>query len=239
MGSARNLPWALRPYVPRAVRRAVTRARFGDLRRTEPVSDWGFGRGTPVDRWYIERFLTERAYLVRGHALEVKQDLYASRLGASSVDVLDIDADNPHATVVGDVCEPSTLPAATYDAAVVTQTLQLVPRPLDAVRNLLVAVKPGGSLLLTVPALSRLADSWDRWRWTPRGLRDLLAEGAPPDAEVDCVGFGNGLAARAFLFGLAVSDLDEDVLGRSDEDYPVVVAARVGLRPDPFPELAV
>jgi hypothetical protein len=56
---------------------------------------------------------------------------------------------------------------------------------------------------------------------------------------VDCVGFGNGLAARAFLFGLAVSDLDEDVLGRSDEDYPVVVAARVGLRPDPFPELAV
>ncbi|SNS90122.1 hypothetical protein SAMN04488107_4237 [Geodermatophilus saharensis] len=230
MSSAPNLPRALRPYVPRAVRRAVTRARFGDLRRTEPLSEWGSARGTPVDRWYIERFLTERAHLVHGHVLEVKEDLYASRLGASSVDVLDIDADNPHATVVGDVCEAATLRPATYDAAVVTQTLQLVPRPLDALRNLLAAVKPGGSLLVTVPTLSRLADSWDRWRWTPAGLRDLLAEAAPPDAEVECVGFGNGLVARAFLFGLAVRDLDEDVLERWDEDYPMVVGARVGLR---------
>ena len=28
---------------------------FGDLRRTSPVSnDWGFDRGLPVDRYYIE-----------------------------------------------------------------------------------------------------------------------------------------------------------------------------------------
>jgi hypothetical protein len=62
------------------------------------------------------------------------------------------------------------------------------------------------------------------------GMRELLAEAAPrTDTEV--VGLGNGLAARAFLFGLAVSDLDEAVLERSDEDYPMVVGARVTPHP--------
>jgi hypothetical protein len=44
---------------------------------------------------------------------------------------------------------------------------------------------------------------------------------------VECTGLGNGLAARAFLFGLGVSDLDEDALARYDPDYPLLVGARV------------
>ena len=229
MSSLPALTVIVRRIAPRSLRRAVVRARFGDLRRIEPASEWGFARGTPVDRWYIEGFIRDNAQLVQGHALEVKEDLYATRFGASSVDILDIDESNPVATVVGDVCDDSTLSPDTYDVAVVTQTLQLVPRPLDAVRHLLTALKPGGSLLLTVPCLSRLAGSWDRWRWTPRGMSDLLTEAAPRDATVECVGLGNGLAARAFLFGLAVSDLDDRVLAVSDEEYPMLVAARVTL----------
>jgi SAM-dependent methyltransferase len=217
----------LRNHAPPPLRRAVTRARFGDLRRTEPISPWGFGRGVPVDRWYIERYLAERAHLVKGHALEFKEDLYASRFGAADVDVLDLSPDNPDATVVGDVCDASTLPSEVFDVAVVTQTLQFVSRPLDAVRNLLDALKPDGSLLLTVPTLSRIDDSWDRWRWTPWGLRDLLAEAASPGMDVECTGLGNGLAARAFLFGLGSADLDEAVLSRHDADYPMIVGARV------------
>ena len=209
------------------MRRAATRARFGDLRRLEPLSKWGSTRGVPVDRWYIERYLSDRAHLVRGHALEVLEDLYASRYGAESVDVLDIDADNPRATVIGDLCHPATLSPGRYDVAVVTQTLQLIPRPLDAVRNVISALKPGASLLVTVPALSRLANDLDRWRWTPLGLQELLTEAAPAGAEVVTTGLGNGLAARAFLFGLAVRDVGEQVLERSDPDYPVVVGARV------------
>jgi|tagenome__1003787_1003787.scaffolds.fasta_scaffold20683374_2 SAM-dependent methyltransferase len=231
VSSPPGLTTVLKRYVPRSVRRSVTRARFGDLRHTEPVSEWGFGRGTPVDRWYIERYLAERAHLVHGRALEVKEDLYASRFGAQHVDVLDIDPENSSATIVGDLCDISTLPSAAYDVAVVTQTLQLVPRPVDAIRNLVAALRPGGSLVLTVPAVSRLAGSTDRWRWTPMGMRDLLSEAAPSDADIEIVGLGNNLSARAFLFGLAVHDLDERVLEHSDPDYPMVVGACV--RPSP------
>ncbi|MGY1609578.1 methyltransferase domain-containing protein [Geodermatophilus sp. SYSU D00700] len=214
-------------FVPRPVRRAVARARFGDLRRTAALSAWGDERGTPVDRWYIERFLRAHEDDVRGHALEVKADQYASRLGAKSVDIVDIDEDNPRATVVGDLCVSSTLQPGTYDVAVVTQTLQLVSEPLEAVRNLLASLRPGGRLLITVPTLSRIVDRTDRWRWTPSGMQELLTHVAPAQSEVESTGLGNGLTARAFLFGLAVEDLNKDVLNQDDEFYPMVVGARV------------
>ena len=43
-------------------------------------------------------------------------------------------------------------------------------------------------------------------------MRDLLARAAPPDAALESVGLGNGLTARAFLFGLSVGDLDREIL---------------------------
>ena len=74
--------------------RAVLRVRWGSLRRLQPEDKWGYERGLPVDRWYIERFLHEHRALIVGHVLEVKQDLYASRFGAEQVAILDIDATN-------------------------------------------------------------------------------------------------------------------------------------------------
>lgn len=218
-----------RPTAPAALRRLALRARFGDLSRVEPLDGWGFGRGTPVDRWYIERYLTGCAPLVRGHAVEVQDDVYSTRLGASSVNVLDIDPANPRADVVGDLCAPETLAPQRYDVAVVTQTLQLVSDPLAAVTHLVTALRPGGVLLMTTPVVSRLANDADRWRWTPVGMQDLLTAAAPAGASVEVVGMGNALASRAFLFGLAAEDLDEAVLARHDARYPLLVGAQVRL----------
>ena len=77
-----------------------------------------------VDRWYIERYLGECSHVIKGHALEVKDDQYASRYGATSVDIVDIDPGNSRATIVGDLCAAGTLRAATYDVIILTQTLQ-------------------------------------------------------------------------------------------------------------------
>jgi hypothetical protein len=203
---------------------------FGDLARTESLTDWGFERGLPVDRWYIEHFLHERADLVRGRVLEVKEDAYATRFGASSVDVVDIDAANEMATIVGDLCVPTTLRPARYDAAIITQTLQFVSDVDAALRNVLSSLRAGGSLLITVPALSRLCGPEDHWRWTPIGLeQQLWAAVGAQRAEVQVAGLGNSLSARAFLFGLAADDLAEEALAVRDPDLPLVVAACVRL----------
>jgi SAM-dependent methyltransferase len=220
----RAIPRRVLRRVPAARRVALT-ARFGDVRRTTPLTAWGEGRGTPVDRWYIEQYLERHRPAVGGRVLEVKSDQYSSRLGADAVEVLDIDASNPHATVIGDVCLPTTLEPGRYDAAVVTQTLQFVPAPDAAVRHLFASLRPGGALIITVPCLSRLCGSGDLWRWTPQGFRQLLRGCVPPEAVVDVSGLGNSLAARAFLFGLATEDLPVEALAVQDDDHPLLVGA--------------
>lgn len=205
-------------------RRVVMRARWASLRRTTPFSRWGFERGTPVDRWYIERFLQQHRSCVRGRALEVLEDLYATRLGAARVDVVDIDRANTAATLHGDLCDPATLPEAAFDVVVLTQTLQFIAGPRLALENVVRAMAPGGTILITVPALSRVADGTDRWRWTPLGLRELV-NGLGCDAVV--AGAGNLLTCRAFLMGLAAEELPADALAADDPAFPVVVTARL------------
>lgn len=209
------------------VRRAVVTVKFGDISRTVPLTSWGSGRGQPVDRWYIERYLEQHSDLVHGRVLEVKADAYASRFGAAEVEIVDIDPANERAAVIGDLCDPNTLTPGRYDGAIVTQTLQSVDDPAAVVRNVLSALRPGGALLLTVPCLSRVIDDHDRWRWTPSGFAQLVSTAVPPGAQIDVLGLGNGLAARAFLFGLATEDLEPAALAVEDDDYPLVVGACV------------
>jgi SAM-dependent methyltransferase len=204
---------------------AVLRLRWGSRRRLAPETAWGHERGLPVDRWYIEKFLTEQRHHVHGRVLEVKEDLYASSLGAERVEVLDIDKTNPHATIVGDLCDPATLPADTFDAAVVTQTLQLVTQPAQAVRLLLRSLTPNGRLLLTVPCVSRIAGDSDRWRWTAAGLRQTIADAGATESEV--TERGNNASCRAFLCGLGAADFRPGVLRENDPSYPLIVTAVV------------
>jgi glycosyltransferase involved in cell wall biosynthesis len=56
---------------------------FGDLGSTRPISlDFGFDRGTPVDRYYVEGFLARHASDIRGRVLEIGDASYSRRFGA-------------------------------------------------------------------------------------------------------------------------------------------------------------
>lgn len=215
---------AVRRAAARSVRaqRMLFRARWSSPSRLEPLSEWGFERGTPVDRWYIERFLDLHRPAAGGHALEVMEDMYATRLGAGSLDVVDIDRGNPLATIVGDLCDPATLRGRLFDVVVLTQTLQLLVDPCQALVNLGASLKPGGVILVTVPCVSRLAGPGDRWRWTPLGFTELVAAAGLGG---DISAAGNMLACRAFLFGAAAGDIGDQLLGHHDPDFPLLVTA--------------
>jgi SAM-dependent methyltransferase len=209
---------------------------WGTLRRTRPVSaNYGLERGTPVDRVYIERFLKRHAEDIRGRVLEIRDPRYALAFGqerVTSIDILDNDPDNDQATIIADLGVPDALPAATFDCAIVTQTLQYVRDPGVASANLARALAPGGVALLSVPSASRidthLADS-DLWRFTPEGLKLLISQGGYWDA-MEVVGYGNVLASVAFLMGLVSEDLRPRELEDHDAYFPLVVCARARKR---------
>ena len=209
----------------------VKRARWGNLRRSEPFSAYyGFERGTPIDRFYIERFLAEHAQDIQGTVLEVGTARYAQAFSSPrEVEIVDNDKTNSDATIVADLSERDSLPFGRFDCFILTQTLQLVEDLDEAIRNAWQSLASGGVLLITVPGITR-ADpkhtSIDRWRVTPAGLDTLLAR-ACPQARRKVVGYGNLISAVGFLMGLAAEELEETELTAEDPHFIVSVCARV------------
>ena len=198
-----------------------------------PVSlDFGFDRGTPIDRVYIDDFIDRHRELIAGRALEVADAAYCRRFGGNRItvqDVLHIDASNPEATIVGDLSDPSVLPSDAFDCIVLTQTLHLIYDVRKAAEQLHRALKVGGTLLLTVPGITPLErGSWGAiWCWSftrvsaGRLFGDLFG---PENVEIEV--FGNVFSATAFLQGLAVEEVDRRLLAPHDPAYPVIVAVR-------------
>ena len=115
-----------RRFVPAGVRRRLRPLRqavvdwrrsrppkLGDLRRVTPIDpNWGFERGTPIDRVYVERFVGAHAADIRGRVLEIAAPDYTSRFGrdVERVDILMANDGNPEATIVGDLTERAADP---------------------------------------------------------------------------------------------------------------------------------
>lgn len=219
---------------PQRARRLRRPAIWGNIRRRAPLSThWGFHRGTPIDRVYIERWIGINRSLIRGAVLEVKDSDLVVRFGSklTQIDVVDIDSTNKDATIIADLAVPGSLPAARYDCAVVTQTLQYVSSPLDAVHNLLNSLAPGGSLILTVPGVEPCEHGSigsDRWRFLAAGVEHLLASAtADGDFDFDVVSFGNAATVLGVAAGTVLEDGFEKYLDPADPHYPVTIGARV------------
>ena len=222
----------LRRHLPPLVRRVARTRSFGLRPRTTPVSEhWGFDRGTPIDRWYIERFLTGNRDDIRGRVLEVKDDGYARRfgVGVERVDVLDVDPDNPQATIVADLADATAIPDSSYDCFILTQTLQYIPRVGEAIGHAARILAPGGTLLATVPTLSRVTlnrqSSVDHWRFTEASCHALFGASFGVDA-VEVTTYGNAVAGAGFLLGYAVEELHASERDTFDPRFPLVVAVR-------------
>ena len=174
------LPGRLRERLLRGRERvpAVGRVRFGDLHRLTPISQcFGFDRGLPVDRYYIERFLARHASEIVGRVLEIGDDTYTRRFGGSRVsrsDVLHVHHGNPRATFVGDLTDADVLPEAAFDCIVLTQTLQLIYDVPLAIARIHRALAPGGVVLVTAPGISQIdRGEWGKtwfWSFTPAAL---------------------------------------------------------------------
>jgi SAM-dependent methyltransferase len=206
---------------------------WGDLRRLRPVSrEFGYGRGRPVDRYYIERFLDTHRRDVTGRTLEVGDDGYTRRFGddrTTQRDVLHVHGRNPAATIVGDLVDAPQIADATFDCIVVTQTLHLIYDVDRAVATLHRILRPGGVVLATFPGISQLSgDEWSRtWSWGfDSRLASRLFASRFGEHHVSVEAYGNSLAAAAFLQGLATADLAPAQLNAEEDGCELLVAVR-------------
>ena len=212
----------------------MNHVRFGQLRRVEPISrHWGWDRGKPVDRHYIERFLAAHAADIKGRVLEVGDNRYTLAFGGARVtksEVVQASEGNPNADYVADFVHAPQLPSATFDCIICAQTLQFISDLPAAIATLYRILKPEGVLLVTVPGISQIDldknDRWkDYWRFTGHAANWLFRQVFPADL-VTVRTYGNVLAAIAFLHGLAAEELTDKELDHHDELYPMIVGVR-------------
>ncbi len=218
------------------------RIELGDLRRSSPLSPvWGLERGRPLDRYYIEKFLSKHRHDIQGAVLEVKDAGYTRLLGTDRVrrsEVLDINRCNEQATISGDLTRAEQLPHGCFDCFdcfILTQTLNIIFDVNAALTNALRLLRPGGVLLCTVSALNRISFEdggldGDYWRFTEASLRRLFAKLLPLD-RFEITGYGNVLACAALLYGLAPEELTSEELDHHDPYFPLLYGIRA-MRPE-------
>jgi SAM-dependent methyltransferase len=211
----------------RARRTLAGRDRVG--RRLEPLGrHYGYERGTPVDRVYIDGFLDGHRDLIRGRVLDVGDDAHVRRFGTrvEQVDVLHPPPGAPGATVVGDLETGEGVPRDAFDCILLLETLPCIFDLRRAVQAVHDALRPGGTVLATANGLARSTPDWpDFWRLTSASMERLFAERFGPEA-VEVSAYGNVLTASAYLYGVAAEELERRELAFRDPAYEVSICLR-------------
>lgn len=78
-------------------------------------------------------------------------------------------------TYTGSLLDMNMVPDQSYDTVTCFEVLEHVPQPFQAVAEINRVLRPGGTLLMSVPHLSRLHEEpHDYFRYTHYGIRSLL-----------------------------------------------------------------
>ncbi|WP_126174457.1 hypothetical protein [Altericroceibacterium xinjiangense] len=91
------------------------------------------------------------------------------------------------------------------------------------------ALKPGGTLLVTVPGVAAVErGEWrDTWYWalTEFSAKRMFEKFFSPE-DVEIVVYGNVYSASSFLYGLAVEEVKTSWLDKLDPAYSVTIGIR-------------
>lgn len=216
--------------------------RGAQLRRLRPLAN-GAARGTPIVRYYWQRFLDAHRSDVRGRCLEVGSAAALKSLSrAVDADVLDV-AHREGVSIVADLSRADHVPSDTYDCFIVPFTMHLIHDTEAALYHALRLLKPGGVLLVNFPCVDYyFPDGLDmgtgaplfvHWWFTPIHVENLL-RGAGLDArDYQLTIDGNVFARVAYQMNLPAEEMSAEERDYVDRGQPLLISVRV-VRPEPW-----
>jgi ubiquinone/menaquinone biosynthesis C-methylase UbiE len=132
-------------------------------------------------------------------------------------------------TFIGDLTNAPQIPSDSFDCIILTQTLHLIYDFKAALHTCYRMLKPGGTLLLTVPGITHIdKDEWKEywlWAFTNKSMEKIFQE-TFPKANVDIQTYGNVYVASAFLYGLGLPEVRKDFLDKHDPSYQVIISVK-------------
>jgi len=201
----------------------------------KPVSRrCGYERGTPIDRYYIEKFIDINQENIHDRVMEVADNQYTQKFDKHVRESLVMHVEGWGKNVVQinletgmGVCEY----ADSIDCFICTQTIQMIYDMKSAICNIYQLLKSGGTALITIAGIAALSlydyFNWgEYWRVTPKSMRKIL-EGVFDKDKIEIFGYGNVKTTIAFLYGVCVEDLREADFAYDDEQFPMLIGCVV------------
>ena len=191
----------------------------------------GFGGeyGTPIDRYYIEKFLKENSQYICGDILEVAENTYTYRFGHDIRNSYKLHVNGDDNCIKGNLETGAGIEENMADCFICTQTLQFIYDIHSVVRNIYKLLRPGGVALITAHGISQIAmysyRNWgEYWRFTEQSMRLLMEEVFRRD-KITVHRYGNVKTAMCFLYGLCQEDLKPMDFAEDDEMFQLVLGA--------------
>jgi hypothetical protein len=198
-----------------------------------PLSrNFGYNRGTPIDRIYIYDFIDKHSGDIVGDCLEVgypelliRKNIPLDRIstiGKSNFKLVSKFYDC-------DLTDAESIPSKQFDTFICTQTFNFIYDFTKAVANTAKLISPNGVLLGSVAGISQISsyddERWgDYFRFTPRSVKKLLEDNFH---SVQITAYGNFYTAIHFLAGFSYEDLESpEVIFEYDPNYPLVIGFR-------------
>lgn len=189
---------------------------------------FGFTRGTPIDRYYIENWLESKKRFICGDVLEIAENTYTKRFCGDDVisHILHVSMEQ-EGTIRGDLETGEGIEENSMDCIILTQTIGFIYECKNVISNLYMMLKKGGTALITTGGISQISrydmDRWGHfWSFTVASLKRLI-EQSGFGKSYELTVYGNVKTACALLYGIAAEELSKEELAYSDEDYPVSI----------------
>lgn len=199
-----------------------------------PLDDsYGMNRGTPIDRYYIEKFLEAQKKWIHGTVMEIGDRFYTQKFGGEQVTdsiILHVEKENAaNHQIKGNFATGEGLTEESIDCLICTQTLPFIYDLRSAADNILRILKRGGVALITVGGISQIIQYEQIhyghfWSFTSQSLSRLFEEIEAVDT-VEIFSYGNVKTATAFLYGISYEELKQEELDIFDPSYQLILAA--------------
>lgn len=209
----------------------VTASFLTEMAPVRPLNrEFGFSRGTPIDRYYIEKWLEQNRKLIRGDVLEIAENTYTKRFGSEGVEshILHVNLEK-EGFIKGNFETGEGITQDSMDCIILTQTLPFIYDCKQVMANLYKMLRKGGTALVTTGGIAQISrydmDRWGHfWSFTTASLERLIEESAFGKNYTMSV-YGNVKTACALMYGAAAEELTTEELEYSDADYPVSICA--------------
>lgn len=224
----------------------------------KPIGRWfGFERGLPIDRYYVNQFLNQNRSDIKGNVVEISERTYTRCLASDTIKksyvlnpdyrqrnldssqkykckVFQKDDHFSSAEIIdikkADLVTGKNLPE-NIDCFICTQTLMYIFDLNSAINHSLKMLRSGGIMLITVPGISQICrydfNRWGQYRFFTDLGLKKHIEQFVPSKNITTKTFGNVKTATAFLYGIAAKELTQKDLDYFDQDFPVTVTAKI------------